>query len=39
MRKSRFSVEKIVATLRGAERISLAETATKHKVSEPSIYA
>jgi len=34
MRKSRFSDEQIVATLREADRTSVAEAAKKNKVSE-----
>ncbi|MBU8898066.1 transposase [Corallococcus sp. M34] len=39
MKESRFSEEQRVASLREAERTSVPETAKKHGVSEPTVYA
>lgn len=39
MKKSRFSEEQMVTTLREADRTTVAETAKKHKVSDATIYA
>ena len=38
MRQSRFSEEQMVAILREAAQVSVAEAARKHKVSEQPIY-
>lgn len=37
IRKSRFKEEHMVAILREADRTTVAETAKKHKVGEPTI--
>jgi putative transposase len=39
MRKSRFKEEQMATVLREADLTTVAETAKKHKVSEPTIYA
>ena len=38
MRRSRITDEQMVAILREADRISVAETAEKHKISDPTLY-
>jgi hypothetical protein len=39
MRKGRFTEEQTGAILRQADRMSVVETAKKHKISGPAIYA